>query len=244
MKKSEFSIDRIKVFTDFDGTIAKVDIGDELFLEYGEFEPYHTWLINDEISIYDYWKELCRSLKPGVDAETIKNFAEQCEIDPYFLSFSEFCKNEGITLRVVSDGFDSYIAPTLEKAGLGHLDVNCNKMIFLEDGSVEPFFPLADESCKCKCAVCKRNAVISKCEDEDIIVFIGDGYSDFCVAEHSDIVFAKKNLGVYCAKNKIPNYQFNNFFDVKRILEKKIKERTLKQRHQARLLRKTAFEAE
>lgn len=244
MKKIHFSIDKIKIFSDFDGTITSKDIGDELFIALGEFEPYHSRLVSGEMNIFDYWNTLCRSLRPEIDLNAIEDFAKNCEIDPYFRPFYEYCLEKGISITVISDGFDSYIKPVLKKAGADNLQVFCNKMVQDASGNFEPVFPGATESCSCKCASCKRNAMLSNCSDDDIIVYIGDGYSDFCAAEHSDIVFAKNHLAAYCSRNKIPHYSVSGFFDVKRIFDKLLKEKPLKQRHQARLLRKKAYEVE
>jgi hypothetical protein len=126
--------------------------------------------------------------------------------------------------------------------GLEHLPVKSNILQYGE--KVEPIFPGATESCKCFCASCKRNSVINQTNEDEIIVFIGDGYSDFCAAEHSDIIFAKKNLAAYCNENKLPHYPFNTFFDVKRLLSDAIKTHKLKKRNQAEMNRKKAFETE
>ncbi|MDQ1265330.1 MAG: 2-hydroxy-3-keto-5-methylthiopentenyl-phosphate phosphatase, partial [Bacteroidota bacterium] len=74
-----------------------------------------------------------------------------------------------------------------------------------------------------------------------IITFIGDGYSDFCAAEHSDIIFAKKSLAANCNKNKLPHYPYSNFFDVSRIFRDIIPKGKIKARNQARQLRNRAF---
>jgi len=79
---------------------------------------------------------------------------------------------------------------------------------------------------------------------DDIIIFVGDGYSDYCAAEHADIVFAKKHLAAYCNKNRIPHYPWTSFFDVIRLLEDAEKKHNFRVRHQAFLKRKKAFEVE
>ena len=235
---------RISVYTDFDRTITKIDIGDELFREFGRIEPYLTMLKNDEIDIKDYWITMFENLEKGITVEQLKEFAANVEVDPYFKPFAEWLREEEIPLAVISDGFDIYINTVLELRGLDWLPVYSNKMIFTAGGEPQPHFPGATESCECKCASCKRNAILTNTPDDQIIVFIGDGYSDFCAAEHADVIFAKKDLQKYCYQNNLPHYDFQNFFDVKRLLEKSIKEKTIKKRHQAYLKRKKAFETE
>lgn len=234
---------KIAVFTDFDGTITKKDIGDVLFKEYSVFEPYHTQLKAGELKIEEYWKILCKNMKEGVTMEDIRNFALSIEIDSNFKAFADFCHDRDMPLTVVSDGFDAYIHPILENLDLGHLKVHCNKLMQDENGYY-PVYPGASESCTCLCASCKRNSVINSVDDDTIMVYIGDGYSDFCGAKHCDIIFAKKDLAAYCNENRLPHYPFKNFFDVRRILEKNIEQGKIRQRHQAFLNRKRAFEEE
>ena len=235
---------RIKIFTDFDGTITKKDLGDEIFKIYGQFEPYHTQLIHKEIGIKEYWRLLFKTLPKDLTELEINKHALTYEIDAYFMDFVNFCNEMNIELSVVSDGFEQYIKPILDKLKLNHITVKCNKMLFTDDGII-PFFSGADESCNCMSASCKRNAVINYAYDDTIIVFIGDGYSDFCAAEHSDIIFAKRNLAVYCNENKIPHHHFGTFFDIIQILKKILKEKSrIKQRNQALIKRKLAFESE
>ncbi len=234
---------QIYVFCDFDGTVTLKDLGDELFKVYGKFEPYNTQLKNGEISIYQYWQVLCASLAPNFNREIIQKFTGNYQVDPYFYEFTELCKINKIPFSIVSDGFAEYILPIMKRIGLDNETVLCNYLSF--SSVVKPVFPGATQSCRCLCASCKRNAVINLVPDDGIIVYIGDGYSDFCAAEHSDVIFAKKHLARYCAENKIPHYNFKSFFDIKKIFSDILSgKKNIKQRRQAQLRRKDAFEAE
>ena len=236
-------MNNVSIFIDFDGTISKQDIGDKLFIDFGEIEPAHSMLINGEISIKEYWNRVFSSLKKNLDEKKISEYAVGFDIDSNFIQFINYCKDAGYNLTIVSDGFDLYINPILKKHNLDWMNVRSNQMKFI-DGKPVPFFPGASESCKCFCASCKRNAVLSIAPPEDIIIFIGDGYSDYCAAEHADIIFAKKHLAAYCNKHRIPHYPFSTFFDIYRLIrEIKIKSK-FKVRHQAYLKRKKAFEVE
>ncbi len=235
---------RLYIYTDFDGTITPLDLGDDLFIQYGDFEPYHSQLINGELHISEYWKILCKSLGNNITAEFIAKYAESQEVDAYFMDFVNFCKEQGFPIAVVSDGFDTYINPVLAKLGLSDIDAYCNTMAFDANGGIVPIYPRASESCDCLVASCKRNVLLANTPPDAVIAYIGDGYTDFCAAEHSDIVFAKHRLASYCFKNKIPHHTFKTFFDIKQILKKLIREKRIKVRHQAFLKRKAAFECE
>jgi len=235
---------QIVVFSDFDGTIVNKDIGDELFRVFGEFEPYNSQLRSGDLEIRQYWKILCSKLKDGITKQDIVNFALEQEIDSNLKTFINFCNSKNIKFYIISDGFDTYIDPIIEQLGLNKSVVLSNRLEFDDNLKLTPIFPRASESCNCMVASCKRNAILDFTGNDDIIVYIGDGYSDFCAAEHSDVIFAKKELAAYCNENRIPHYPFNTFFDVYKLLSDALKKGKLKQRHQAKLLRKKAFEIE
>lgn len=234
---------RLTVFCDFDGTITQVDLGDEVFKKFGQFEPYHTQLVTKEIDIKDYWYKLCATIPSDIKEKDIENLALNTPIDPYFKNFVDYLEEENIPLTIISDGYDSYINPILKRENLNHIPVLSNYLEFKND-KVHPIFPRASESCKCFCASCKRNSMLSQTKDDSIIVYIGDGYSDFCGAEHSDIIFAKKNLAAYCNKHKLPHYPFKTFFDVLKTFKYIVNVNKLKQRNQAAINRKHAYETE
>jgi 2,3-diketo-5-methylthio-1-phosphopentane phosphatase len=233
----------ISVFVDFDGTITKKDIGDQLFIDYGQFEPYHFLLLNGEMKIRAYWKTVVATLPKDLTLGEISDYAQSFETDNYFVQFAEMCRKNNYSLKVISDGFDAYIKPVLNKLGLNDLDCYIN-ILKKTDNGFEPEFPGATDSCNCLCASCKRNAMIAHTPTENIIVFIGDGNSDQCAAEHADIVFAKKKLAAYCNEKRIPHHPWNTFFDVMRIMNLLADKGSFRHRHQAVLARKRAFEAE
>lgn len=233
----------ICVFTDFDGTITKKDLGDEVFKEFGKFQPYHDLLKSGKMSISEYWSTVCSELRPEITPADIHQYADECDYDANFKAFADFCAERDIHFSVISDGFDIYIHRVLARAGVPDLPVHSNRMHYVDDKFI-PEFPGACESCTCLCASCKRNALLVNAPPDAITVFIGDGYSDFCAAEHADIIFAKKDLAAYCNKNRIPHFPFNTFFEVRQILKKLIDENKIRTRHQAHLKRVNAFETE
>lgn len=231
---------KLYIYTDFDGTITKKDLGDEIFKVFGKFEPYHSMLLAGEMKIDQYWKTLLEEIV--ADENDIIKFANEAETDAYFKEFSEYCKINNIPFAVVSDGFDTYIKTVLSKLN-ADVKVFSNSINWNVSPPL-PHFPGAAEACTCLCASCKKNYLLVNTPPDDIIVYIGDGYSDFCAAEYSDIVFAKGKLAKYCNENKIPHHTYKTFFDVKQIMIKLISSGRIKQRHQAYLKRKAAFEIE
>lgn len=233
----------ISVFVDFDGTVTKKDIGDKLFIDYGDFQPWHSMLVDGEIDIRTYWYKVIASLDKDLTLKKIAEYALQFDVDPYFKQFVAYCREMNYSLRIVSDGFDAYIKPIMQHLELDDVPLSINKLCKNENGFY-PEFPGASESCNCLSASCKRNAILVNSAPDDIIVFIGDGYSDYCAAEHSDIVFAKKHLAAYCNEHRIPHYPWSTFFDVYRLMRDILKKNKFRRRHQAFLKRKKAFEIE
>jgi len=199
--------------------------------------------MNNEYDVKEVNRRLCRSLRHDLTTEEITNFALLQPLDVNFIKFVEFCKVNNIPITIVSDGYEEYIRPILSQYNLSDIAIYCNRLVKDEEGFYPAFFG-AVEGCHCSTASCKRNVVLNNSEEKDIIVYIGDGYTDFCGAEHSDIVFAKSKLAAYCNEHKIPHHPYKTFFDVYRILENKIKTNNLQPRHQARMKRKLAFETE
>lgn len=233
---------KIKIFCDFDGTITIKDLGDEIFKVFGEFEPYHSQLINGELNIKQYWNCLVPTLK-GIEESEIEDFALKSDVDPYFEKFINMCRAHNYEISIVSDGFSSYIKPIFNKLNYNDLPVYCNHINF--NDIPKPHFPGASESCNCMSASCKRNVIVNNSIEEEIIIFIGDGYSDFCAAEHSDVIFAKKNLAAHCTKNRLPFYNYKTFFDILQIFDNYHNGKLqFRKRRQAELKRKSAFETE
>ncbi|MFN3196039.1 MAG: MtnX-like HAD-IB family phosphatase [Chlorobiota bacterium] len=232
----------VKVFCDFDGTITLKDVGNKLFERVGHFEELNQEFREGKLSIYKYWHKLCKSLPNSTTLSDLREQAKAFDIDPYFVSFVEYCKDNKLDLYVVSDGFDFYINQILEQNGLD-LPVVSNKLIEKES-HLQPEYTFASESCNCYSANCKRNFVLNTSTESSLKIYIGDGYSDFCAAEHCDIIFAKKYLATHCNENSLPHYNFKTFFDVKRILEKKINENSFKKRNRATVNAKNAYKYE
>ncbi len=233
-----------RIFCDFDGTLSGIDIGDDFFATFGRQQPWHTQLLNGEITIRDYWRTVAASLAEPMTEARIDDYIATIPIDPGARELIDLAKEEGIPFTVVSDGFDFYIRRFLEHHGIEGVEVFCNRGTLTEDGRLTLSFPYAAEGCDCMSATCKRNVVLRSIPPEGRVIYIGDGRSDFCPAEHADIIFAKKRLAAYCNERRLPHYPFTTLSDVARQLRLLLNRRRLRPRHQAVLKRKGAWEGE
>ncbi|MDR0926329.1 MAG: MtnX-like HAD-IB family phosphatase [Ignavibacteria bacterium] len=226
----------VSIYSDFDATISVQDVGDNLFQTFGNYYACWDAYASGECDIRELNRRLCGSLNPDLTLEEIHNWALEQELDAYFSRFLAFCDLHKYNFTVVSDGYDAYIKPLLTSVQCD-CPYYCNRLVKDENGFDVEFFG-ASESCVCSTASCKRNVVVNNSSDEDIVIYIGDGHTDYCGAEHSDIVFAKSNLARYCNAHRIPHYPYKTFFDIQRILEKG---NFLRHRHQSLMKRRRAF---
>ena len=236
--------DRVyKVFVDFDGTITQTDVGEHMFLKFGDPDKANDIIrrwINKEITSTESWILLCKTVK-GFKQEEFDDFLSGIKIDPGFIVFENYCRDNQIDIFVLSDGLDYYIDKVLAQNELSHLKVYSNKLEFDADNNLVPSFPYTDEECD-QCANCKRNHILNNSSDEDYTIYIGDGYSDTCPAQYTDYIFAKNSLLKYCEKERISYYPFNDFTDVLERFEEMRSKRRLRKRHQAELKRKEVYQ--
>ena len=230
------------VFTDFDGTIAVNDIGDAMFERFGDmnvclksFEEYRI----GKIDARECWRSGFASIA-SVSRDEFTEFALSHSADRNFKSFVEFCEEKHIPVTVVSDGFDAYIDPVLEREGLQRLDRFTNRVQFNDNGTVEPVFPFTDAEC-IRCANCKRNHLLTRSGDDQVIVYIGDGISDRCPVRFADIVFAKDSLVAYCETHNITFHRFDDFSDVLKKFRTIVESAKPRKRRTAELARKDVF---
>jgi len=234
----------ITIFSDFDGTISKVDVGNLIFKTFaGEaiIPIINSWK-NNEISSKELLIRECKLAKIN-DFNDLFNLIDKQEIDDYFLEFINICENNFIDLFVVSDGLDFYIKRIFEKYNLFNLKFFSNKFNYKVENEnlvIFPEFPYTDSECT-KCGNCKRNHLLYNSDDDSFIIYIGDGYSDRCPVEYADIIFAKRALASYCTANKIPFIEFDNFKDINEKLLEILSKKRLKRRKQSELKRKEIF---
>jgi 2-hydroxy-3-keto-5-methylthiopentenyl-1-phosphate phosphatase len=113
---------------------------------------------------------------------------------------------------VVSSGFHELIGPILDREGL-ELDVVANRV----DPRPEGWRVLFREADACEvCGEHCKRADIAGIED---FVYVGDGFSDRCVALAATRVFARDGLADYLTRRGVAFEPFEDFYDVARAFE-------------------------
>lgn len=203
-----------KILCDFDGTIVANDVTDHLLERFAS----------------KAWRDIERDWEQGLigGRECMQGQIALIEaapavldraiaamvVDPGFPGFVALAQSLDIPLTIVSDGLDRVIRDVLLRASLPDIETRSSRLEF-HGGRWRLDFPYADPSClsmacTCKCAVARR--------DPRRTLLIGDGRSDFCVADAADFVFAKHKLLSYCEATQIPHAAFEDFTQAQGLL--------------------------
>jgi 2,3-diketo-5-methylthio-1-phosphopentane phosphatase len=234
----------VRVFCDFDGTVCTRDIGEEFFRSFaGEsIEVLVDKLLRGEINSQQWLRQMCDAI-PSMNRDSFETYVDQFVVDPHFCSFVQFAEEHSAEVTVVSDGLDAYVERVLSKAGLNRLPFFANHAEFVTVNGTPKLtvsFPHTDAECT-SCGNCKRNHMLAQSADEDIVVYVGDGFSDRCPVNYADIVFAKRHLIKYCQQQNITYHEFQNFGDVQKKLEEVLQRKRIRHRREAAMARRDVF---
>lgn len=210
---SQVSSTRLKchAFVDFDGTIVPWDATDFLFERFADpsWRDVEADWQSGKIGSRECLTRQVALLR--AEPNDVLSAIGELSIDEGFPRFLRECTKAGVGVTVVSDGFDLVIKTVLRNAGLD-VAYRANHLEPTEDGKWRVTFPNARGSCvalagNCKCAATEPFQKMMK-------IVIGDGRSDFCVAKHADLVFAKSKLLELCQSTGATHYPFGDFFEV------------------------------
>ncbi|MBF0329356.1 MAG: MtnX-like HAD-IB family phosphatase [Nitrospirae bacterium] len=198
------------VSIDFDGTITDSDITDAVIKKFArpEWEAVERlWEAGAIGSMECLSKQMAL-----IDASLaeILEYAGEFSVNETFSAFVNFLRKNEMPFAIISDGFDLIIKKILSKSGLSNIPVYSNRITEIY-GELMTSFPYNKTGCSsgvCKCSVARANSGGLP------VIHIGDGRSDFCLAEDAAHVFSKKKLTDYC---RTKNLNHTPFFDFKTI---------------------------
>ena len=239
----------LRLFVDFDGTITRTDVGNLFYRTFGGsacdelVRRFRAGEINARDCFLGEAQAMGRVIPGALDS-----LVDAQEIDPTFIDLVAFCRARDVDLLIVSDGLDYYIRRILRRNGCGDVPFVSNVATLLrpgEDGRVEVSlaFPHADAGCD-RCACCKRDIMLTRAAEEDIIAYAGEGFSDRCPVRYADIVFAKDDLQTYCQNENISYYPYAAFDDIVARLDGILDRPRVRHRARAALSRRAAFRHE
>jgi 2,3-diketo-5-methylthio-1-phosphopentane phosphatase len=207
----------VAILLDFDGTAARRDVGSALI---GRFARDDSWKVIDN----DYEKgrigsraayRVLEGLLDG-DLEDWTRFAlAATALDPGFPSLVEFARGRAWRLEIVSDGLASYIQALLGPES-NRIPVRANEARF-DAGQPRIATPHMNPLCG-RCGTCKAERVRELSAVGYQVVYVGDGYSDFCAGPRAHRLFAKGVLAEHCRARAVPFDTFETLRDVARAL--------------------------
>ena len=202
-------------FVDFDGTITEQDV---VFTMVKTFCREGWQEINDQWERGEISTEQCAQgtfnlMTAG--REDILKLASDIKIDPFFNEFLLLCQARQEKVVILSDGYDLIIEHILNKAGI-KLPFYSNKLV-IENKKFSIACTYHNKECG-RCGTCKTNLLNQLKEKDSQVIFIGDGYSDTCVAKEADVVLAKEPLFSYCQKHNVKVLPIANFSDILKLL--------------------------
>ena len=206
---------KLCILCDFDGTITTRDAIYYFFKEHcvdGWQDVEKLWVEKKIDSKECLEREF--ALVPDLSQKLIDEYLATISIDKSFKNFYEVFKNNDADIFVVSDGIDYFIEKILENYGIKGIKIISNHGEF-SVGKMKFSYPNNSKNCINNLGTCKCNILKDMKKRYEKVVFIGDGISDFCVADKADILFAKTALLEYCEKNGIKYNKYDSFDDIK-----------------------------
>jgi 2-hydroxy-3-keto-5-methylthiopentenyl-1-phosphate phosphatase len=206
------------VLFDFDGTIARLDLSDEVMRRYADpdaWAPLEAAYLGGVIGSRTLLERQAALLRG--DTARIAGMIDGEELDPEFRPLVTELRARGVLVEVVSDGFGFFVRPSLERLGLGDLPVFTARTSF-PSAAATIEFPDGHPTCRV-CGTCKRERILLHQRAGRFTVFVGDGFSDLYAAAHADLVFAKDHLATLCADRGWPHRTWSTFEDIRSVVE-------------------------
>lgn len=200
----------MRIHLDFDGTIASCDVTDLVLQHFAppEWEEIEAAWKRCEIDAAECMSRQIALLE--CDRRSLNRLLDGVGVDPGFEQFVAWCRGKGIPLTIVSDGVDYFIRRILGRFGLADIPVFANRLVW-KRGRCSLSHPWRTK-CIAGSGVCKC-AVVGPADD--LLIYVGDGRSDQCVAPQANLLFAKDELAAFCRARGLPFLPFANFHDVR-----------------------------
>ncbi|MGO9612263.1 MAG: MtnX-like HAD-IB family phosphatase [Dissulfurispiraceae bacterium] len=197
---------------DFDGTVTDADITDAIIKEFAKPEWEHAEQLWEEGIIGS--RECLATQMSLIETpmEDLLAYAKNFSIHDSFFPFIKFLREFDIPHAIISDGFNIFIKQLLTDAGIKGIPVYANELTY-KKGALKSIFLYPGAKCSsatCKCKTAQRAG------GKLPVIHIGDGGSDFCLAEKAAYVFSKGKLTSHCREKTIPHSSFDSFSHVEK----------------------------
>jgi 2-hydroxy-3-keto-5-methylthiopentenyl-1-phosphate phosphatase len=200
----------VRIVVDWDGTVTEVDGLHLVLLQFGDERIYDAAenKLGRELTLHEVIALEFESVRAPL-ADVVRWMRANVRIRPGFAELA--AAHDPL---IVSSGFHELIEPILEREGLEQLELIANRLDARPDGWRALFREA--EPCDVCGERCKRADVAGQ---DGGFVYVGDGFSDRCVALAASRVFARDGLAEYLAAHGVAFERFDDFHDVSRALE-------------------------
>ena len=207
-----------RFFFDFDNTISSFDVLDNLIERFAVDDRWRElerrWQAG-EIGSKECLREQLRSVRST--REQLVDYLATIKIDPYFNRILAVLKKDGIYPLIVSDSFNFLIETILKHHDVHGVRILANRLRVQGDRLI-PSFPYENPSC-CSCAHCKTSHLRNEDSMGKVLVYVGDGRSDYCASMQAHVVFAKDSLAEYLRQKEKKFIGYNNLQNVYEVLK-------------------------
>jgi 2-hydroxy-3-keto-5-methylthiopentenyl-1-phosphate phosphatase len=193
---------------DWDGTVTDGDTLHAAIAEFGDVDVFRA--MEEEIGRRLTLQEVIAVEMATISAPVEEVVAFLVDTVPLRAGFPEIV--ERYDPLVVSMGFHELIEPLLERDGIG-VRVVANRLDPRPDGWRTVFRQQAI------CEVCGEPCKRSDLAGTNGFVYVGDGFSDRCVAQAASRDFARDGLAEYLAAEGVAFERFDDFYDVATALD-------------------------
>ena len=206
------------ILCDFDGTVSVEDTTDTLLERFGR----DGWqALEDDWRAGRIGSRECMAGQVGLldmDRVELDAHLDTRHVDGAFADFVASAQAQGLPVEILSDGLDYAIHRILARHGLDSLPVTANALQTVSAREWRLAFPHASPSCRVGSGTCKCARAAQAQGPRRKVLMIGDGASDFCVAEAADFVFAKGKLVAHCIARNIPHVAISGFVEALALL--------------------------
>ena len=214
-ENTPFTNRQLAVLVDFDGTITKRDIGDQVVMNFANpgWEDALLKYRAGELNVRELWSFEIGLLRKEREAAAIAHSNDIAEIREGFSELVDYCQTHKIPIEIASSGMHFYVDAILQANGFGDLPRARPTVEYDERGFGVMVMPDGLRDCGMT-AMCKCDRVWRLRRKGYGVMFVGDGVSDECVVSQADIVLATGNLLEVCESKGIGHTPFETFFEV------------------------------
>jgi 2-hydroxy-3-keto-5-methylthiopentenyl-1-phosphate phosphatase len=207
----------MRVICSFDGVVSQTDLTETVLGELAApgWRDLEAMRAAGEITAAECLRQQIALLE-GSD-EDLDAVLAAIDLDPAFGRFVTWCERQDISVSIVSDGVDRFIDRVLARHGLTHVETVANELTGSAGRRVLAQ-PWAREGCAAGAGVCKCDVAVIEALTDDLLIYIGEGRSDFCASARADVLFARGELAEYAAARKRGFFPFRSLDDVAAVL--------------------------